>query len=81
MVGIAVERAEFDPKADMGSGGTLPTFSAEVRVDRILKRTKPADLRAQQPAKFELAINPQQRRALGLSIPLTLRRCRLPAIE
>jgi len=61
-----------------GLMGYGPSYShlhtrAASYVAKILRGTKPADLPVEQPTKFEVVINLKTAKALGVTIPQSLR--------
>jgi len=70
----------YNDRVYVSSGGLIsygPDRADQYRqaagyVDRILKGEKPADLPVQAPTKYELAINLNAAKALGIAVPQTL---------
>jgi putative ABC transport system substrate-binding protein len=58
----------------MSYGPSLPAMwqQAGAFVAKVLKGAKPSDLPVEQPTKFELVINLQTAKTLGLTVPITL---------
>ena len=72
--------AMYGGREFMEAGGLIfygPSFPDIYRrvanyIDRIIKGEKPADLPVEQPTKFEMMINLQAAKAIGLEVPLFL---------
>lgn len=73
--------AVMSPNADFVKAGVLMAYGvsrldlfrrAATYVDKILKGAKPADLPVEQPTKFELVINLNAAKQIGLTLPESL---------
>jgi putative ABC transport system substrate-binding protein len=83
IVGMAAHHrlpSVFSDRFNIKNGGLL-SYGADTDdlyrraasyIDRILRGEKPSDLPVQQPTKFELVINLNTARALGLEVAPTL---------
>ena len=67
----------FNSKAEVANGGLMSYGHDEIEafqrpalmVDKILKGSKPSDLPVEQPTKFELVINLETAKQIGVTIP------------
>jgi len=68
---------EIDDQLDGGLVAYGPSIPASFQqsaayVDKIFRGAKPADLPVEQPTTFELAVNLQTARAIGVTIPTSI---------
>jgi len=72
---VAAHRSEMTDAGALLSYG--PSLKEQIRlsarlVDRVLKGQRPGDIPVEQPKKFELVINQNTARSLGLAVPPAL---------
>ena len=75
-VPVVYQDSAFPREGGLLSYGADPTdiyHRAASYVDRILRGAKPADLPVQLPVKFEMAVNLKTAKALGLTMPPSIR--------
>jgi putative ABC transport system substrate-binding protein len=74
LAGVHPETGFVEAGALVSYGPSLPDLfrRAASYVGKILQGAKPADMPVEQPTKFELVVNLNTARALGLEIPPTL---------
>jgi hypothetical protein len=51
---------------------SIPPYQRDARSKRILRGEKPGDLPVLMPTKYDLVINMNAAKGLGLTVPLTL---------